>query len=256
MRQSFDLFGRHFELPAVRRVGPERPLSWLAAGWRDMASNPLPALAYGLLFSLGGDFILLAGLQHPLLFVGAISGFLLIAPLLAAGLYELSRQYAAGGDPGFIGSLAGLRRSATSLAAFGLVLAAIILLWDRISTFAFAVVGGSEQGVGPFVSRLITEGQHRAFVAAWFVLGAVLAIFTFAISVVSVPMLLDRDSGFLDAILTSLRTFSLNLEAMVLWGAIIGALTLLGFATLLFGLVFIMPILGHASWHAYRELVK
>lgn len=256
MKRSFDLLGRHYELPEVRRVGPERPLAWLSAGWRDMAGNPLPALAYGLLFSLGGDFILLASLQQPLVFVGAISSFFLVAPLLAAGLYELSRQYAAGGDPGFLGSLAGLRRSAAPLVLFGLVLAMIILLWDRISTFAFAVVGGSELGIAPFVSRLITGGEHRAFVAAWFILGALLAMFTFAISVVSVPMMLDRDTDFANAILTSLRAFSLNLEAMVLWGAIIGALTLIGFMTLLLGLVFIMPILGHASWHAYRELVK
>lgn len=256
MRQSFDLLGHHFDLPEVRHVGADRPTAWLAAGFDDMVANPIPALAYGLLFSIGGDIILVSSVQTPHLFMTAISGFFLIAPLLAAGLYELSRQRAAGGKPTFIDSVGGLRHSASSIALFGLVLAVIVLLWERISALAFAVVGEMGTGVGGLMAQIFVGGEHRAFVAVWFILGAMLALLTFAISAVSVPMMLDRNTGFVTAMMTSLRAFAVNLEAMVLWGLIIVGLTLLGFATLLVGLVFVMPMLGHATWHAYRDLVK
>lgn len=256
VKQSFDLLGRHFDLPEVCRVGLDRPFEWLAAGWDDMVANPVPALAYGLLFSLGGDFILVASVRTPHLFVAALSGFFLVAPLLAAGLYELSRRLATGKPAGFIDSLAGLRRSTPAVSLFGLVLAAIVLLWERISALAFALLGGSGVDVGHFTSQVLSAGEHRAFAAVWIVLGAMLALFSFAISVVSVPMMLDRNTGFVTAVITSLQAFAVNFEVMLLWGAIIVALTLLGFATLLVGLVFVMPVLGHATWHAYRELVK
>ena len=83
-----------------------------------------------------------------------------------------------------------------------------------------------------------------------------LALLTFAISAISVPMMLDRRADFVTAMMTSLQAFAVNLEAMVLWGLMIVGLTLIGFATLLVGLVFFMPMLGHATWHAYRDLVK
>lgn len=256
MKQSFDLLGHHFTLPEVRHVGLDRPGAWLAAGFDDMLANPLPALAYGLLFSLGGDLILVASVQKPHLFMAALSGFFLVAPLLAAGLYELSRRLAAGDKATFIDSAVGLRRRASSIAMFGVVLAVIVLLWERISALAFAALGDAVPGIGGLMTHIMAGGEHRAFVAVWLALGAMLALLTFAISAVSVPMMLDRNSGFAAAMMTSLQAFAVNLEAMVLWGAMIVGLTLLGFATLLVGLIFVMPILGHATWHAYRDLVK
>ncbi len=257
MRLPFAALGRHFALPEVRRITLDRPTAWLGLGWADLRANPVPALAYGLLFGICGDLILLASLNHPHLFTAAISGFFLVAPLLAAGLYELSRQRGLGGSPSFIDSLAGLRKKAEPLAQFGLVLALLALVWERSSAILFALLGSSAGSDSMhFITNILTGGQHRAFVAVWFIVGATLALFTFAISVVSVPLMLDRQVDVATAIATSLRVFSVNLEALVLWGAIIVALTLTGFATLLFGLVLFMPILGHASWHAYKELVK
>lgn len=256
MRQSFDLLGHHFTLPEIRRVSADRPAAWLAAGFDDMIANPLPALAYGLLFSIGGDVILVASVQKPYLFMAAVSGFFLIAPLLAAGLYELSRRHAAGERPTFIESITGLRHRTSSIAAFGVVLAVVVLIWERISALAFTMVGNAGAGIGGLMAEVFVGGEHRAFIAVWFILGAMLAMLTFAISAISVPMMLDRKAGFVTAMMTSLQAFAVNLEAMVLWGMMIVGLTLLGFATLLVGLVFVMPMLGHATWHAYRDLVK
>ncbi|PKO35044.1 MAG: hypothetical protein CVU34_01655 [Betaproteobacteria bacterium HGW-Betaproteobacteria-7] len=255
MRHSFDFDVAGFDLPAVRSVSADRPLAWLKAGWRDLKANPLPSLAYGLLFALGGDLIILAVLDHPHLLTVAISGFFLLAPLLAAGLYELSRANGAGQRLLFIDSLRCFRRNGQSLALFGLLLALMAIIWERFSAIAFALIGGDMVG-SAVLSDIILGGEHLGFIAIWFASGAIMAMVVFALAVVSVPMMLDRDADVATAILSSLRAVAHNPWPLLLWAAIIVALTLIGFATLLFGLVVLMPILGHASWHAYRDLVE
>lgn len=244
-------------VPAIRRVPAGRITDWLAAGWRDLKANPIPSLAYGLLFGLGGDLILLASIGHPHLFSVAVSGFFLVAPLLATGLYELSRQHANGTHPIFIDSLRAFRNNGESIALFGVALALIIILWERVSAIVFALLShGAAGDIAQFMSQTIVSGQNVSFVLAWLVLGGMLALLTFALSVVSVPLMLDRNLDVVTAMLTSLHAFAANTGTLLLWAATIVALTLFGFATLLFGLVIIMPILGHASWHAYRDLVE
>lgn len=256
MGQPPTFLDRHFPAPAVQRVSLGRPAYWLQAGLDDLFANPLPGLAYGLLFSIGGDLILLASMREPYLFMTALSGFFLVAPLLAAGLYELSRLRAAGAPrPTFIESLGGLRRSAPALTLFGVLLAVVAVLWEQVTAVSFSLVADQEFGLMEMV-QLVAAGEHNAFIATWLILGAGLALVVFAFSVVSVPMILDRDADFVTAIMTSLRAFLLNLDVMVVWGAIIVLLVLMSFSTLMVGLVVAMPILGHATWHAYRELVK
>lgn len=255
MGQPSPFLDRHFPMPAVQRVALSRPAYWLRAGLEDLFANPLPGLAYGLLFSIGGDLILLASLQEPYLFMTALSVFFLLAPILAAGLYELSRLRAAGERPTFIDSLTGLARNPAALTLYGVVLAVVAVLWEQVTAVSFALVANEEVGLGQLI-HILTAGEHRAFMATWLIVGAGLALLVFAFSVVSVPMILDRDADFVTAMATSLRAFVINLETMVLWAGIIVLLTLMSFATLMVGLVFAMPILGHATWHAYRELVK
>ena len=257
MNPLSDFHAQGVPLPHIRPICAGRPLHWLRAGWRDVKANPLPSLAYGLLFALGGDLIILALLQSPHLLSVSISGFFLIAPLLAAGLYELSRRTEAGEKILFIDSTKCISRNGQSLAFFGLILALIMLMWERFSAVAFALIGAdSAPMASTYLNEILFEGQHLAFTATWFVLGGVLALFVFAFSVVAVPLMLDRDADAATAMMTSLRAFAQNTIPLLLWAALLVGLTLFGFATLLFGLVVIMPILGHASWHAYRELVE
>lgn len=257
MNPLSDFHAQGMLLPRIRRIAANRPLHWLSAGWQDLKANPLPSLAYGLLFALGGDLIILTLLQSPHLLTVSISGFFLVAPLLATGLYELSRRNEAGEKILFIDSLNCFGRNGQSLAVFGLILALITLLWERFSAVAFALIGADSAPIASaYLNEILFDGQHLAFTATWLVLGGVLALFVFALAVVSVPLMLDRDADVATAIMTSLRAFSSNFGPLLLWAALLVTLTLLGFATLLFGLVVIMPILGHASWHAYRELVE
>lgn len=244
-------------LPVVRRIGWGRPWSWLQSAWHDLARNPLPSLAYGILFALGGDLIILAAIRQPQLLGVAISGFFLLAPLLAAGLYELSRRTAKGEKILFIDSLRCFRRNGQSLAFFGLFLGLSFVLWERLSAITFALLGASASiETGAFLREVVFSGEHHAFVAIWITLGGALALWVYALAVVAVPMMLDRNCDVVVAMSTSLRAFLANLGPLLLWAAMIVFLTLAGFASFLFGLVVIMPILGHASWHAYRELVE
>lgn len=247
-----------------RRVAVDRPLRWLKAGWQDLKANPVASLAYGLLFAIAGDIILLLALPYPHLFSLAVSGFFLVAPLLAAGLYEISRRQSRGQPSLFIDSLAGWRRNGETLALFGLALALVAIAWERTSAILFALLyqgaGGVGSGILDFVRTVVLSGQHLGFVTAWFVAGGVLASLVFAASAISVPMMIDRDNAdggdLITATLTSVRAVLLNLDVMLLWAMLLVVLTLLGFATFLFGLIVVMPVLGHATWHAYRDLVE
>jgi len=257
MKHVSDFHTHGLPLPGIRHIGADRPFAWLIAGWHDLKANPLPSLAYGLLFALCGDMIILATLDRPHLLTVAVSGFFLIAPLLAAGLNELSRRNACGEKPLFIDTLSCFRRNGESFALFGLLLALIGLMWERFSAIAFALLGSST-GIDArhFIVSLVASGEHTAFIATWLALGAIVALAVFAISVVTVPMMLDHDADMPTATVSSLRAFAHNPAPLLVWAALLVTLTLIGFATLLFGLVVIMPILGHATWHAYRDLVE
>lgn len=257
MNTSSDPLSQSAIAPSIRRVPAGRIVTWLQAGWHDVLANPIPSLAYGLLFGIGGDLILLASLGRPHLFTAALSGFFLLAPLLAVGLYELSRQHAAGTKPTFIDSLRAFRGNGRSIALFGLALGTVTLIWERASSIGFGLLGGtSGVNVKQFLSQAIANSDNSLFLILWFVLGGMLALATYALGVVTAPLMLDRDANFATATLASLKAFAANTVTLLIWAATIVALTVLGFATLLFGLVIIMPVLGHASWHAYRDLVE
>lgn len=245
-------------LPRVRRISSDRPLVWLWQGWQDLRHNPMPSLAYGLLFGLGGDMILLAALGHPHLFIGALSGFFLVAPLLAVGLYELSRARAVDLRLGFTDSLLGIRRNLPSLTLFGLILALVALLWERVSALLFALLAAQSDLASLSFSGIVLATLHNwPLLLAWLTAGGILAGLVFACSVVAVPMMLDQEEiDPISAIMASLLCVSRNPLPMLIWAGLIVAFVLLGFATLLFGLVLLMPLLGHASWHAYKELVE
>lgn len=257
MHPRFDLPAHGLPLPAIRQITIGQPLVWLQKGWADVRANPLPSLAYGLLFALGGDLIILALLNQPHLLSVAISGFFLVAPLLAAGLYELSRSRAQGEKLLFIESLRCFRRHGQSLLFFGGLLGLTLLFWERVSALAFGLLAlDTSAQAGAYLVDLLRGGEHWPITLLWLATGGLLAMLIFMLSVVAVPMLLAEDTELSTAMLASLRACAHNAGPLLLWALLIVGLTLFGFATLLFGLVLIMPILGHASWHAYRDLVE
>lgn len=256
MAHPFDSLDRHFPLPRVRQVAISRIAFWLAAGWQDIRRTPLASLAYGLLFSIAGDLLLVSLWRSPQHFLVAVSGFLIVAPLLCTGLYELSRRSERGLASRFSDSLAGFARGREGLTLFGLLLIVLWVAWERFSTAFFTIIAAGREAANIVEFAALVGDGSGELALAWLLVGAVLALAVYMLSVVSVPLLIDRSGDFVTAAMTSLRAFGANAAPLLLWAATIAALTALGFATLLFGLIVLMPLLGHASWHAYRDLVE
>ena len=246
------------QIAQIARIPLLRPLQWLAAGWRDLRSSPLESLAYGIFFALVGGMLLNVVARWPYLITVAVSGFLLVAPILAVGLYEISRRREAGvGQSGMRDLFEGVRRNAQSLFYMAVLLALVAIAWERLSAILFALLSG-DMSPDPlhFLRDVFLSGDYLGFVAAYVVMGGVLAALVFAVSAVSIPMLLDRDVDTVTAIVTSLDAVKTNPLPMAVWAALIVGLTAVGFATGLVGLVVILPLLGHATWHCYRDVVR
>jgi len=256
MAHPIESLDRHFPLPRVRQVPLSRVGAWLAAGWHDLWRTPIASLAYGLLFSIAGDLLLVSLWRSPQHFLIAVSGFFIVSPLLCGGLYELSRRSERGLASRFGDSLDGFVRGRAGLTPFALLLFALWIAWERFSSLLLARVGGDPAANTVDFAWSMMRGDHLGITSAWLLAGALVALVVFMLSVVSVPLLIDRERDFANAAATSLRAFAANPVPLLLWAATIVALTLAGFATLLFGLIVLMPLLGHASWHAYRDLVE
>jgi uncharacterized membrane protein len=240
----------------VRTVGLLQPFVWLGRGARDLAANPGASLFYGVAMAGAGAAILLAVAQLPYLFAAAISGFLLVGPMLATGLYDLSRRREQGKPVKLADSMLAWRENPSGLVGFGLFSLLAGTAWQVVSLVIVAMLyKGSAMQPLALVLEILRDPQYTGLFLAYLGIGGILAALVFALSVVSVPMLLDRKCDLLPAMQASIAVVAENPLPLALWAAIIMTLTLLGFATALVGLVVVMPLLGHASWHAYRDLV-
>jgi len=232
-------------------INPQR---WLLLGIQDYRRARKVGLAYGLAVTVIGWLILALG-NHPYFIAAAISGFFLVGPILGAGLIEASMTLEAGGTPTFDSSLRGLDRNGPALARFALALMGISIAWLALSTALLVVAMGP---IAPPVQETLWDSTVQLMssrqLLAWFAIGGVLAVLTFSISVISVPLILDRHASAGEAMRGSLRAVSRHPLACITWAFLIVLLSAIGFATALIGLIVIYPILGHASWHAYRAL--
>jgi uncharacterized membrane protein len=240
----------------VHRLGVADPARWLAAGWRDLRAAPAVSLGYGLAFATIG-FLLTVGAWHlPVLVLTFVSGFLLVAPVLAIGLYDASRRLERGERPRFADLSVAWRGNGWSVVFFGVLLGLAMLAWGRLTGVLAALLlpaTGPESYLVNWNTLLSADGA--GFFLYFAVMGALLAGFVFAISAVAIPMMLDRPADALTAAVTSLKVVRHNPLPMLVWSALIVALTLLGMATFYVGLVVVLPLLGHATWHAYRAAV-
>jgi uncharacterized membrane protein len=244
------------EATAVRAIGLLQPLAWLGRGARDLAANPAASLFYGAAMAVAGAIILLAVAQLPYLFTAAISGFLLVGPMLATGLYDLSRRRERGEPARLLDSMLAWRENPSGLVGFGFFSLLAGTAWQVLSLVIVAMLyKGSAMQPLALMLEILRDPQYTMLFLAYIGIGGILAAFVFALSVVSVPMLLDRKCDLVTAMQASIAAVAENPLPLALWAALIMILGMLGFATALLGFVVIMPLLGHASWHAYRDLV-
>jgi len=249
----------HQTLPPVNRLAMDRPWAWLAAGWEDMKRAPGVSLTYGAIFTAisfaitaGVFFVGLEYLLFPLM-----AGFMLVGPMLAVGLYETSRRLETGEPVSLISALFVATRSPMRLAFLGIVLMALLLVWMRAAMLLLALFLGATEfpPLAEAVPTLLLTFQGVALLVVGTGAGAVLAAAVFAISVVSVPLLMHRDVDFMTAIMTSIIAVWRNPKPMLIWAWLIAFLTACGLVTLYLGLIVTFPLVGHATWHAYRETV-
>ncbi len=244
--------------PRVRKVDLDRPWTWLAAGWSDLRRAPQVSFAYGGLLaaiSLLLAAILWAGDAFYLL-LPLTAGFSFVAPLLAVGLYDTSRRLAAGLPVGLKQALLAWRLNGGQLALLGLVLALLHLAWIRIATLLYAVFFSAQAPSLPqLVDNLFFSSVSLPFLIVGTLVGFALAALAFAIAAVSIPMLIDRDTNVFAAIATSFVAVGENLRPMALWAALIAGFTAFGLATFFVGLALVLPLVAHATWHCYRDVV-
>lgn len=246
-------------------MGLSAPLHWLALGWRDLWRCGPWGLLHGLALAFFGAVLILVAGDHFWLLTGAFSGFLVVAPVLATSLYALSRALERG-EP------VGLRTIADTwthwqhsrfaahggywaLVRFGLLLSLAGTGWMLTSAALITALAPAPVHAPMDFLRHVVLAPDAHLFELWLILGALMAAPLFASSVVAMPLLLDRRADVLQAVLTSWQAVLTNPAPLALWAALIMALTALGMATLLAGLIITLPWLGHASWHAYRALV-
>ena len=240
---------------AIAQVSAGAPFTWLARGFADLRAAPAASLFYGLAFAAMGWLIVFFYGHAYSLTVALIGGFMLLGPGLAMGLYGLSRQREAGTVPRLGPSLTVWRRNLSNLGIFALVTGVVFLVWARASLVVFAVFYSSGLPSAADFFRELLAFDNLEFVIAYMVIGSAFASLIFGVSVVAVPLMLDRDQDAISAMLLSLAVVAKNPLPMLLWAALIVTLAGIGFATAFLGLIFTIPLLGHATWHAYRALV-
>jgi uncharacterized membrane protein len=239
----------------LREVPAYSPFAWLIRGWDDFRAAPLASGFYGAAFA-GMGWALAALYDFAYQYVSTLAGaFLLAAPFLATGLYALSRDRERGVRPRWLASLTAWRENLGGLGVYVLVITVIFLVWARASLVTFALFStGSMPDLKGFLAKAFSWGNLE-FVVMYFAAGGLFATIVFAVSVVSVPMMLDRDNDAVSAAILSVQALARNPGAMAVWAALIVLLTGLGLATFFVGLVVTMPVIGHATWHAYRDCV-
>jgi uncharacterized membrane protein len=257
MERAMDRHDAGLATPQVQQVETSRPVAWLSRGWADLKRSAGPSLGYGAWTAIFGVALLTIAWRYTYLVPALTSGFLLVAPFVAIVFYAMSQQIEQGQSVDGAAAAFAWRRNFGSIALWGLVLTLALILWERVAAIVFALFyGGEIRDLNTLAGDVLFSGRYIPLLIAYFGAGGLFALTVFVFGVVTAPMLLDRNVDVVTAALTSLKCCLTNPRATLVWAALIAVLTAVGFATFMLGLVVIFPLLGHASWHAYRDMVK
>jgi uncharacterized membrane protein len=247
-------------LPVVRKIGIADLKDALVKGIDDFRAMPTHAIFLGLIYPVGAIIVAqltLDDLFH--LFFPLAAGFALLGPVAALGLYELSRRREAGLGSSWTHAFGVLRsRSIVGIVMLGILLVVIFLLWVAFCQALYVATFGNAPpaSIPNFLHQVFTTREGWTLIAVGNGVGFLFAVFVLMISVVSFPLLLDRNVGAGVAILTSIRAILANPVTMALWGLLIAAMLVIGSLPLFIGLAVVMPVLGHSTWHLYRKVVE
>jgi len=239
----------------VRQVPPRRVWRWLALALADLRAVPAASLAQGLAVTLGGWIVIAVAQRYWWVGPGAVSGFALVGPILCTGLYELSRLNARGEKPGLAAVANAWRRESRPLVKLGLLLFLLGSLWVLVSALLFWLFVPTPIRTPMAFLRYAAVEQGNLLFTLWAILGGLGSAAVFALFAVSPPLLLGRMVGVRAALLTSVRAVGENPATMALWAGVILAAIALSFLTAMLGFIVAVPLIGHATWHAYKDLV-
>lgn len=231
-----------------RKLDSRAPFRWLRLGWQDLIKAWRPTLSYGITVVLISYLVTWLAFQlgSYVLVFAALTGFVFLAPIVAIGLYEISRQVAAGQTPMMIVSLRGIRRVFSNAMVFGLTLLVVFLVWARsVSVISIFLPMENEPALSEMWPYLLVGVM----------VGAVFAGITFAVSAFSLPMIDDRETDAVTAVVTSVNAVLRNKRAMLNWAAVIVTAVLIGFATAFLLFVIMIPLIAYATWHGYLETI-
>jgi uncharacterized membrane protein len=258
LRSPADVAGT--ALPAVRKIALADLKDVLASGLRDFGAYRTDVIFLCIIYPLAGLILASVAFGYdmlPMLFPLA-SGFALIGPIAAVGLYEMSRRREQGVEITWADAFGVVSAPAFgAILVLGLILLAIFLLWLAAAYAIWLLTLGPEPpaSIGAFAQQVLTTGAGWTMIVVGVGVGFLFALLVLAISVVSFPLLLERDVGLRTAVATSVRAVLTNPGPMAAWGLIVAGGLVLGSIPVLLGLIIVMPVLGHATWHLYRKVV-
>lgn len=243
------------EVQIRHNLHPGIVIDWLHAGVEDTHHAGWSSLFYGLVFTMTGIFIHTAFADNYWLLGGLTTGFLLFGPFLATGLYDLSRRIEAEQPPALIPSLTAWWPNLPDMALFAAILMSALLAWTQVSFVIFDHYFHGQLPTFIDIVYAVFTWQQPIFTLVYFLSGGLFAALVFAISVVAIPLMLDRQVSPTTAAITSLRVCLRHPLVMLCWAFCIVVLVGVGFATSFLGLILTMPVAGHASWHVYRAVI-
>ncbi|MEM9428910.1 MAG: DUF2189 domain-containing protein [Pseudomonadota bacterium] len=248
-------------IPKIKPVTPEIIRTALSRGIEDFRAAPQFGLFFGAIYALGGAFMIwvLAQVGASWMIIPLAIGFPLLGPFVAVGLYEVSRRRQRG-EPLEWGPILFVIRDQTNrqLGWMSLVILFMFWIWVYQVRLLLALFLGMEAFLDPaaFLAHIVTSSEGIAFLLVGTLIGAVLTCVIFSLTVVSMPLLLDRDIDVVTAMIVSVQTVVANPQAMLSWGVVIAGATLIAMLPAFLGLLIMLPILGHATWHLYTQLVE
>ncbi len=240
----------------IRKIDSSAPMRWLSKGVSDFKVAPLLSLTYGIIYAAIGLALIWLTYKNPIYTFGLVTVFYLAGPVIAVGLYCMSRHIEAGVKPSFNQGCRAMCYNPVGIVGFAIVIGMMIVFWSVITAALFAIYFGSMTISGDMLSTLYENKQQvLPFVGLLTIIGLFFAVVCFSLSAISIPLMTHRKADIVTAMVTSVRAVKKNPLVMFTWAFAIVALIGLGFAFAFVGVAITLPIVGHASWHAYRELV-
>jgi uncharacterized membrane protein len=249
-----DVIDKESPFPPIRRVSMWHAFTWLRLGWLDYRTSGGASIFYGICFTIMAVILRLI-LNNAPEYLSALScGFLLLGPVLALGLYDISRrlEYV---RSGLLGSVFSMRGRWSNIGILALVLAVVMMIWARASLIIFALFYNKGMPTMHGFLQQLFSLSNLDFILVYAIIGFIFASIVFAISWVSIPLMLDRDTDAISAMIISCVALFINVPLTLLWALLIVALVVVSFLTWNLGFLLTMPVIGHATWHAYREVV-